>query len=449
MVDAVSPDSGGGRFPVKRIAGEAIHFEADVFAKPGTVDVMLRWRRNGELSWRETEMVPLDDFRYGARIAITEVGVWEYAVCAVLGDGNSVVPDAPELLFVEPPLARSGAWVCLALEQHPVGRRALRECLPRVDALKMMGFDIIALPELTDAQSQIEDFDWLVRVARQRGLEIAVSIAVTNCDFHGPGWRTIGAAWREEVRNWLARGIRTIRFLRVEETPPGFWERLLRSARSEYPDAVFLAESTTSASEKLQHALARSGFSQMRAPLDGSESKTKLKKSIFDLSRPELRDHFRACLWPTFPKSRVRLSVLKTRIALAAALSSAWGIDDQWLFGEAGYEALGPFVTQINHIRNTNAAMCDPVHPLVCHSPDRDVLCLLKSVEGNSILVVLNLGEAEEEFEATIQFPRATDYDQFIVRDLFTGKAQPWHGARRKLKLDGGSRVVRIFRVEK
>src|SRR5260370_22716070 len=71
----------GGRYPVKRIAGEDLAVEADVF-KDGhdVVAAALKWRLVGEPRWHETAMSFVDDDRWRGICSLNAAGVYEYTV---------------------------------------------------------------------------------------------------------------------------------------------------------------------------------------------------------------------------------------------------------------------------------------------------------------------------------------------------------------------------------
>ena len=73
MIEGVSPELDGGRFPIKRVPGEEVRVEADVFADGhDLVAAALRFRQVTEDEPREVPMLPLysaigvDLYTYGA-----------------------------------------------------------------------------------------------------------------------------------------------------------------------------------------------------------------------------------------------------------------------------------------------------------------------------------------------------------------------------------------------
>ena len=65
VVEAVSPEVDGGRFPAKRTVGEKVVVEADVYAEGhDTLTAMLRWRPESSAEWTELPMEPLGNDRW-------------------------------------------------------------------------------------------------------------------------------------------------------------------------------------------------------------------------------------------------------------------------------------------------------------------------------------------------------------------------------------------------
>jgi starch synthase (maltosyl-transferring) len=83
VVEGVSPEIDGGRFPVKRVVGERVRVEADVFSDGHEVlACMLLHRYRGDPAWSETPMGELGNDRYSAVFEVREQGVYEYTLIA-------------------------------------------------------------------------------------------------------------------------------------------------------------------------------------------------------------------------------------------------------------------------------------------------------------------------------------------------------------------------------
>ncbi|MFM7180524.1 MAG: alpha-1,4-glucan--maltose-1-phosphate maltosyltransferase [Verrucomicrobiales bacterium] len=83
VITALVPSVDGGRHPVKRIAGDVLRVEADIF-KDGhdVVAAALLWRPVGEEIWHEQAMEKGDNDRWSAAVEVPRVGRYEYTVAA-------------------------------------------------------------------------------------------------------------------------------------------------------------------------------------------------------------------------------------------------------------------------------------------------------------------------------------------------------------------------------
>src|SRR5437764_8262738 len=81
VIGKLRPLIDGGRDPVKRIVGDDLAVEADVF-KDGhdVVAAALKWRRVGGARWHETAMSLVDNDRWRGICSLNEIGVYEYTV---------------------------------------------------------------------------------------------------------------------------------------------------------------------------------------------------------------------------------------------------------------------------------------------------------------------------------------------------------------------------------
>lgn len=81
VIEAVTPEVDGGRFPAKRALGDDLVVEADVFADGhDIIEVVLRYRKEGKRSWAETLMTPSGNDRWAAQFAPDSVGVWQFEI---------------------------------------------------------------------------------------------------------------------------------------------------------------------------------------------------------------------------------------------------------------------------------------------------------------------------------------------------------------------------------
>ena len=81
VIENLQPLIDGGRYPIKRVIGEDVVVEADVF-KDGhdVVAASLKWRMTGDHQWHETAMAHIDNDRWRGTCTIYENGIYEYTV---------------------------------------------------------------------------------------------------------------------------------------------------------------------------------------------------------------------------------------------------------------------------------------------------------------------------------------------------------------------------------
>src|SRR3954468_13243666 len=83
VIEGVSPEVDAGRFAAKRIAGDPILIEADIFTDGhDSLSAILCWRRVGEPKWNELPMQPLVNDRWRARIRVPEPCQIEFSIAA-------------------------------------------------------------------------------------------------------------------------------------------------------------------------------------------------------------------------------------------------------------------------------------------------------------------------------------------------------------------------------
>jgi starch synthase (maltosyl-transferring) len=81
VIEGVYPEVDGGRFAIKRAAGESVVVNADVHADGHDVlAVRLLHRRCGEAAWSEAPMEPLGNDRWTARFDVVSPGRYEYGI---------------------------------------------------------------------------------------------------------------------------------------------------------------------------------------------------------------------------------------------------------------------------------------------------------------------------------------------------------------------------------
>ncbi|MGD0430165.1 MAG: alpha-1,4-glucan--maltose-1-phosphate maltosyltransferase [Acetobacteraceae bacterium] len=82
-IEAIEPAVDGGRFAVKRLAGERVTVAADIFADGhGKIAAALQWRAGDETDWRETAMRPEGNDRWSASFWLERVGRYVFRILA-------------------------------------------------------------------------------------------------------------------------------------------------------------------------------------------------------------------------------------------------------------------------------------------------------------------------------------------------------------------------------
>ena len=81
IIEAVSPQIDGGRYAVKRVIGEELVVEADIFADGhDLLAARLLYRKKHDTAWREVPMELFNNDRWRGRIAFGDTGLHVYAV---------------------------------------------------------------------------------------------------------------------------------------------------------------------------------------------------------------------------------------------------------------------------------------------------------------------------------------------------------------------------------
>src|SRR5436853_1043234 len=105
---------------------------------------------------------------------------------------------------------------------------------------------------------------------------------------------------------------------------------MIADVRSRHPDVIFLAEAFTR--PKMMYRLAKAGFSQSYTYFSWRNTKQELTDYLTELTQTEMREYFRANLWPNTPDilpvflQEGGRPAFIIRAVLAATLSSLFGI---------------------------------------------------------------------------------------------------------------------------
>lgn len=574
VIENLQPLIDGGRYPIKRIVGEDLVVEADIF-KDGhdVVAAILKWRVLGKGAWRETPMNFVDNDRWRGICTLYDEDIHEYTVEAWTDDfrswqaefakkfeagisdlrsealegaalveaaarrardradrkrllefsqqistgANSEIraiaqsgelavlmatyPDRAAATQYDPPLCvvvdRPAALIAAWYEFFPrsaEGRgdrgSTFRDCLPRVDDARAMGFDVLYFPPIhpighTNRKGRnnsttyepgepgvpwaigseagghmvvepslgtLEDFDWLEKEVRKRGMEIALDFAI-NCspdhpyvkehpdwfykrpdgtikyaenppkkyediyplNFHCENWRELWAELKSVVLFWADRGVRIFRVDNPHTKPIAFWEYLIKGVREKYPDTIFLSEAFTR--PKMMKALAKAGFNQSYTYFTWRNAKHELIEYFTELTQTEMSEYFRPNLWTNTPDILPLVlqeggrPAFMIRVALAATLSPLYGIysgyelceneplpgreeyldSEKYQFKERDWNAPGnikDWISRLNKIRKENRALQFYTN-LRFHDADNDAIVFYSKMTAARDNVVL------------------------------------------------------------
>jgi starch synthase (maltosyl-transferring) len=136
VVENVTPEVDCGRYPAKRVVGETVVVEADVFADGhDEIAAVVRYRRQGETGWCERPMRPLVNDRWRGEFTVTELGRYQFAVEGWVDPFRTWVRDLARRVAAGQDVAvelRSGARLVRAAARRAEGEdRQLLERLAR------------------------------------------------------------------------------------------------------------------------------------------------------------------------------------------------------------------------------------------------------------------------------------------------------------------------------
>ena len=365
----------------------------------------------------------------------------------------------------------------------------------------------------------LDDFDRFVARARQLGLEVALDLTIQCSPDHPwvrehPEWffhrpdgtikyaenppkkyedvypvnflcadpRPLWEEMRRVLEFWIGHGVHTFRVDNPHTKPVKFWEWLIRAVQDEHPDVIFLAEAFTR--PKMMRVLAKSGFTQSYTYFTWRNEKQELIDYLTEITGPPMADYFRGNLWPNTPDilhetlQRGGRPAFKTRLALAATLSSLYGIysgyelcentprepgSEEYLNSEKyeykvrAWDAPGnlvDYVTRINRIRRENRALHGYANLRFYGADDPNILFYGKMTPArdNLVFVAANL----DPFAAhgcLVDVPIAAlgigASQPYRMRELITDREYEWRGPRGYVDLHPDVEPAQIFVLQR
>ncbi len=366
------------------------------------------------------------------------------------------------------------------------------------------------------ALGTVEDFVWLVKEAKTMGIDIAMDFAI-NCspdhpyvkshpdwffqrpdgtikyaenppkkyqdiyplNFHCDDWRSLWTELLDVVRFWVDRGVRIFRVDNPHTKPVAFWEFLITDIHRTNPDVIFLAEAFTR--PKMMQTLGKIGFTQSYTYFTWRETKWELMEYVYELTKGEMRNYYRANFWPNTPDilpfhlQNARPSVFKVRAALAATLSTSWGIysgyefcENQALEGreeyldsekyqlkERDWEKKGhikAFIYRLNKIRRENAALKEYANIEFIPSDNDSIIAYYKWNKdlSNIIICVVNLDPVHTQsskIHLQIEQMGLNPGESYTVVDLINDESYQWRDSSNFVSLDPNTKPVHVFRL--
>ncbi|NJP04234.1 MAG: alpha-1,4-glucan--maltose-1-phosphate maltosyltransferase [Chloroflexaceae bacterium] len=81
IIEGVSPEIDGGYFPIKRVVGETVEVEADIFTDGhDAITCLLLYRKEGTTTWNEAPMEFLVNDRWRGHFVVAEQGTYVYTI---------------------------------------------------------------------------------------------------------------------------------------------------------------------------------------------------------------------------------------------------------------------------------------------------------------------------------------------------------------------------------
>lgn len=153
---------------------------------------------------------------------------------------------------------------------------------------------------------------------------------IVNPDFTSEDSGALWNALRDAVLFWIDQGVRIFRIDNAHTKPFQFWEWMIRDIRRQHPDVIFLAGGF--ARPKLMKGLAKLGFTLSYSYFTWRTQRSELEQYLNELTGHPERDFYRPNFFVSTPDvlpyhlQGGETWMFKSRIALAATLSSNYGI---------------------------------------------------------------------------------------------------------------------------
>ena len=302
---------------------------------------------------------------------------------------------------------------------------------------------------------------------------------IVNPDFSSEDAGALWNALRDVVLFWIDQGVKIFRVDNPHTKPLRFWEWLIREVQLQHPDVIFLAEAFTR--PKLMKGLAKLGFTQSYTYFTWRTEKWELEQYLTELTRYPERDFYRPNFFVNTPDilpyhlQGGEAWMFKSRVALAATLSSTYGIyngfellehepipgREEYLDSEK-YEIkvrdwdqpgnIKPYIGDLNRIRRANPALQQTSNLRFIGIEDGNVTAFAKESvdQANTVVVTIALSGDVHDFWLPLgDVQVGADGERrpvAAVENLITGERSPveWGGIR--LRIDPMRDPALLFR---
>ncbi|MGH9475054.1 MAG: maltotransferase domain-containing protein [Terriglobales bacterium] len=284
-------------------------------------------------------------------------------------------------------------------------------------------------------------------------------------NFDGPAMPALAAALRGILLFWARHGVRIVRVDNPHTKPFPFWEWLLASVRTEFPDVVFLAEAFTR--PKPMKRLAKLGYSQSYTYFTWRNTKQELSEYLTELALGPCREYFRPNFFVNTPDilpeilQRGGRPAFLQRLLLAGTLSPSWGMysgfelcenralpdseeyadSEKYQFKVWDWDRPGHIkreIAQVNRIRREHPALWRIQGLRFLRAENPQMLLYARFTPGfdDVLVVAVNLDPLHPQ-EGSIEIP-GTELGlghAFSVTDLLLGPRGIWRGRTHHLAL--------------
>ncbi|MGZ5960099.1 MAG: alpha-1,4-glucan--maltose-1-phosphate maltosyltransferase [Rhizomicrobium sp.] len=243
---------------------------------------------------------------------------------------------------------------------------------------------------------------------------------IVNPDFYCADRIALWQALRDVILFWVKQGVRIFRVDNPHTKPFPFWEWLIHEVQERDPNVLFLSEAFSR--PKIMKGLAKLGFSQSYSYFTWRTHKAELQEYLSEITRHPEREYFRPNFFVSTPDILpVHLQkgepwMFKSRVALAATLSSNYGIyngfellehepipgreeyvnSDKYEIKVRDWDKPGNiknYIGTLNRIRHENAALQQTGNLRFAQVDDGEVIGFVKESVGddNAVAVAIAL----------------------------------------------------------